>query len=130
MSNQPIELILCRQFADSLNIAVFLVDPTGDLLFYNAPAETILGMRFSETGAMSVDEWSTVFKPTDKNGNLLPPDQIPLVETLNNRVPAKGNLYIDNKKGERVLISVSSFPIAGRSDNYVGAMALFWKSSL
>ena len=49
MSQQPLELILARQFADSLTMAVFLVDPEGNLLFYNEAAEDILGIRFSIT---------------------------------------------------------------------------------
>ena len=120
-------MILSRQFADSLNMAVFLVDPAGNLLFYNTPAEEILGMRFSETGSMPVDEWSTVFKPTDFHGDPLPPEQLPLVQTLTNQRPAHGSFYIDSKKGDNYLITVTALPIIGRSNNYLGAMAMFWK---
>lgn len=128
MAQQPLEMILGRQFADSLNMAVFLVDPEGNLLFYNIAAEGILGMRFSETGSMKVEEWSTVFKPTDVNGNHLPPEGLPLVQTLGTQKPAHGSFYIDNQKGERMLITVTAFPIIGRPDRYLGAMALFWNS--
>ena len=55
MAQQPLELILARQFADSMIMAVFIVDPEGNLLFYNEAAEDILGIRFSETGSMPVD---------------------------------------------------------------------------
>jgi PAS domain-containing protein len=129
MSNQPLELILSRQFADSMNMAVFLVDPAGNLLFYNEAAEGILGMRFSETGSMAVGEWATTFKPTDIYGIDLPPEELPLVQTLTHRKPAHGSFFIDNKKGEKHLITVTSFPIEGKPDRYLGAMALFWKSS-
>lgn len=128
MAQQPIELILSRQFADSMNMAVFLVDPMGNLLFYNEAAEGILGMRFSETGAMAVDEWATVFTPKDIYGNALPPEGLPLVQTLSHQKPAHGSFYIDNRKGERLLITVTSIPIEGKPDRYLGAMALFWKN--
>ena len=48
----PIQIILARQLAGYLSVPVFLVDQTGNLLFYNEPAEVILGQRFDETGAM------------------------------------------------------------------------------
>lgn len=128
MSQQPIELILARQFADSMNMAVFLVDPEGNLLFYNEAAEDILGIRFSETGSMSVSEWSSTFTPTDFDRNPLSPAELPLVQTLSTQRPAHGTFYINNKKEKNVLITVTSIPIEGRPDRYLGAMALFWKS--
>ena len=45
---QPIQIILMKQLAGYLSIPLFLVGPNGDLLFYNEPAEAILGRRFDE----------------------------------------------------------------------------------
>ena len=53
---QPIQIILMKQLAGYLSIPLFLVGPNGDLLFYNEPAEALLGRRFDETGAMSAKE--------------------------------------------------------------------------
>lgn len=130
MPQHPIELILSRQFADCMNMAVFLVDPSGNLLFYNEAAESILGIRFSETGSMPVEAWASAFTPTDIDGNRLAPEGLPLVQTLNSQKPAHGSFYIDNKRGKKQLITVTSFPIEGRADRFLGAMALFWKSEL
>lgn len=129
MPAQPLELILARQFGDCLSIPFFLVDPEGNLLFYNEAAEGIFGLKFTDTGGMRVEEWSTVFKPTDSEGNLLAPEDLPLVQTLTNRLPANGSFYIDNTKGERIKIAVSSFPVEGRPNRYLGAIAMFWKSA-
>lgn len=129
MPQQPIELILARQFADSMNMAVFLVDHLGNLLFYNEAAESILGIRFSETGSMPVEDWSCFFTPSDANGNSIPPKDLPLVQTLNTQQPAHKSIYINNKKNKRIHITVTSIPIEGRPDRYLGAMALFWKSN-
>ncbi len=130
MAHQPIELILARQFADSMSMAVFLVDPVGNLLFYNEAAEGILGIRFAETGSMPVEEWASIFAPTDADGNHLPPDGLPLVQTLSTQKPAHGSFYIDNKKNRKLYITVTAFPIEGRPNRYLGAMALFWKTEL
>jgi PAS domain-containing protein len=129
MATQPIELILGRQFIDSMTLPAFLVDPEGTLIFYNEPAEDILGIRFGETGSMKVEEWSTVFKPTDAEGNPLAPDKLPLVETLKHHKPAHGSFYIKNLQGERHLLKVTAIPIEGRPKRFLGAMALFWNSN-
>ena len=50
MSTEYNEVSLARALAKSLVIPIFIVDPEGVLLFYNEPAETILGQRFEDTG--------------------------------------------------------------------------------
>ena len=128
MPSQQLEIILSRQLADSLSIPVFIVDVKGNLLFYNEPAEALLGMRYEETGVMPVDEWSTIFKPQNDKGEAMKPEELPLVQTLSNQLPAHGQFWIDSIRGERHQISVTSFPIIGRPNRYIGAIALFWKS--
>ena len=46
MSSKEIEVILSRQLADSLSVPVFIVDTHGNLIFYNEPAEDILGLNY------------------------------------------------------------------------------------
>src|SRR5918999_1103032 len=70
----PIQIILTRQLAGYLSVPLFLVDPKGDLLFYNEPAEAIFGRRFEETGPMPAAAWSTAFTPADEQGRSMPPE--------------------------------------------------------
>jgi PAS domain-containing protein len=65
----PIQIILTRLLAGHLSVPLFLVDPKGNLLFYNEPAEALLGRRFDETGAMPAEEWSSAFAPVDDGGH-------------------------------------------------------------
>ena len=51
----PIQIILTRQLATYLSVPLFLVDPKGNLLFYNEPAEAILGRRFDGDVPVSVE---------------------------------------------------------------------------
>lgn len=129
MTAHKLELILMRQLADSLSFAVFLTDTEGNLLFYNEPAEELLGRRFEETGAMPVGEWSTIFNPVDENNMPLAPLQLPLVRTLSTRQPAHGTFWIESLQGEAHQISVTSMPLVGRPDRFVGAVAFFWKTN-
>jgi hypothetical protein len=124
-----IEIILNRQLADCLAIPVFITDTLGNLLFYNEPAEEILGKRYEETGEMTVEEWSTVFKNKDVNGEPLPPDELPLVKTLKNQLPYFKTFCIESLQGKAEKISVTSYPIIGRAGGFLGAVAIFWRSS-
>ena len=125
----PIEIILNRQLADCLAIPVFITDTVGNLLFYNEPAEEILGKRYQDTGEMKVEEWSTIFLSKDENGKLLEPEELPLVKTLLNQLPYFKTFWIESLKGKPEKISVSSYPIIGRAGIFVGAVAIFWRPS-
>jgi len=124
-----IELILNRQLADCLAIPVFITDTVGNLLFYNEHAEDILGKRYEDTGEMPVEQWSTVFKSKDEDGEPLPPEELPLVKTLKTRLPYFKTFWIESLQGKAEKISVTSYPIIGRAGSFLGAVAIFWRPS-
>jgi len=128
VSSQAIEVILNRQLADCLSIPVFITDTKGNLIFYNEPAEELLGTRFEETGSMAVEKWSTIFTPMDESSNVIPPEELPLVKTLENCYPYHKTFWILSLKGNKEEISVTSYPIIGRENKFLGAVAIFWKA--
>jgi PAS domain-containing protein len=125
----PIEIILNRQLADCLAIPVFITDTVGNLLFYNESAEDILGKRYEDTGEMPVEEWSTIFKSKDASGKLLDPEDLPLVKALLHQRPFFNTFWIENLLGKTEKISVSAYPIIGRTGIFMGAVAIFWRAS-
>ncbi len=127
MMQQEIEVILARQLADYLALPIFLVDPQGSLLFYNEPAERILGHRYEETGPMPAQEWSTLFQPADKGGRPLLPEQLPLMIALEQRRPAHSDFWIRGLDGVLRHIEVSAFPLIGQAQRHLGAVAIFWE---
>jgi len=128
MPSYEIEIILSRHLAECLSMPVFITDTIGNLIFYNEPAEVILGKRFEDTGEMPVATWATIFKPVDESGQPLPPDDLPLVKTLNDCYPYHKTFRIENLQGKSEKISVTSYPIIGRSNKFLGAVAIFWKA--
>ena len=126
MAQKEIEIILMRQLASYLSVPIFVVDPEGTLLFYNEPAETLLGVQFDEAGEMPVSEWSTIFKPTDDAGRPLPPEALPLVTTLKTGAPARGTLWITGLDGIPRRLDVVSFPLVGQGHRVLGAAAILW----
>jgi len=127
MAVKELEIILTRQMADSLSIPVFITDTEGKLVFFNEPAEVILGKKFGETGVMSVEKWSSLFEPQTEAGKRIPRMDLPLVKTLTYCQPAQSEFWIKNLEGHRYYISVTSFPLIGRSNRFVGAVAIFWE---
>src|SRR5262245_32254189 len=79
---RAVEIILMRQLASYLAMPIMLFDPDGNLLYYNEPAEAIVGQRFEETGELSLEEWYKVFELTAENGSPFPLQARPLVIAL------------------------------------------------
>jgi PAS domain S-box-containing protein len=125
-----VEIILMRQFASYLALPIFVVDPKGDLIYFNEPAEELLGVRYDETGEMPLDEWANGFIPTDNDGNVVPQDENPLVIALEQQHPAHSELWIQGRDGHRRHLSVTAFPLLGQHDRHLGAAAIFWQDRI
>ena len=127
MAQREVELILIRQLADYLATPIFVVDPHGDLIYYNEPAERLLGRRYDETGEMPLAEWSTVFTPTAEDGSPIPPDEVPLSIALQKWHAAHRALAIRGLDGVTRRLAVTAFPLEGQGGRRLGAVAIFWE---
>lgn len=128
MAQKEIEVILARHLASYLATPIFIVDPAGNLLYYNEHAEAILGRRYDETGEMSVAEWGTIFQPMDRNGASLAPEQLPLVKALTYRRPEFGGIWIRGLDNVLRSIAIFAFPLVGQGNRFLGAIAIFWEA--
>lgn len=127
MSQQPVEIILMRQLASYLATPIFVVDADGNMLFYNEPAEAILGRRYEDSGDMGRDEWATVFEPRTQTGERIPPDALPLAIALAKQRPAYDTFWIRGLDSVSRKISVTAFPLEGQGGRHLGAVAIFWE---
>ena len=125
MKEDPIEI--ARAFASVLSVPVFLVDPDGDLLYYNPPAEQVLGRVYDETGPMPAAMWGRIFVPVDEDGTPLVPDELPLMVALSDGIAATDTMWIRGIDNERRHINVAAFPILRNDGKILGAMAVFWE---
>lgn len=122
-------LILTRDLAASLATPTFVVDPEGTLIFYNEPAETVLGEKYKDAGELAPDEWGTMWAPEDsKTGDKLSLEELPLWIALKERRPAWRSLCITGLDGVRRQIDVMAVPLIARADELVGAVAIFWEA--
>ncbi len=125
---KAVEMILTRQLASYLAMPVFLVDPEGNLVYYNEPAEALLGYRYEESGELNAEVWSTVWQAQSDDGRPIPPADLPLMVALTQRKPAHRHMSIVGLDGGRRHIEVTAFPLEGQGGRHLGAVAIFWES--
>lgn len=127
MAQEPIEMILLKHWASYLALPVWLTDPDGSLVYYNEPAESILGRRFDDAGEIPADRLAEIFVTEDEEGRDLPASDLPLVRALTEGVPAHRVLRIRALDGSSRVIEVTAIPILGQGGRRLGAMATFWE---
>ena len=127
MAQQEVEVILARHLAENLALPIFIVDPQGNLLFFNEPAEALLGLRFGDTGLMPASEWSTMFEPVEQDGKPIPPEKLPLVIAMTHCHPAHKGFWIKDLDKNMRQIELTAFPIIGQSGRISAAVAIFWE---
>jgi PAS domain-containing protein len=126
-SQQPLEMILLRQLAHYLASPVWILGATGELVFYNEPAEHLLGIKFGEVGPLVAVELTKMFEVTEPGGEPLAESDFPVADALINRTPASGLVRFRAKDGVQRLVEVLAMPIVGRGDRFLGVLATFWE---
>src|SRR5919109_2595663 len=127
MPQNHVEVILMRQLASYLSMPILVVDPAGTLLFYNEPAEALLGRRFEENGALPRAKWAPPLPMTADNGSPLPPEARPLSIALQQQRATHGGFWIQGFDGISRRLEVTAFPLAGQGGRQLGAVAIFWE---
>jgi PAS domain S-box-containing protein len=127
VEQQPIEMILLKQLASYLAEAIFLVDTEGTLLYYNEPAEALLGHRYEETGELPLEDWVALIAPTDSLGRPLAPEEMPLGMAARKRVPQQGRVWIKGRDGVSRQVATTAIPLDGQGGVPLGAMSIFWE---
>jgi PAS domain-containing protein len=120
-------LILAREFASKLATPMFVADAGGDLVFYNEPAEVILGRTFGEAGEMRADAWASLFTVEHLDGTPMPLEEMPAGVAMLERRPAHGTFRLTGLDGRRRTISVTALPLFAHVEELVGIVALFWE---
>lgn len=127
-AQQSVEMILVRQLASYLFVPVLVVDTTGTVIFYNEPAERILGVRFEETGRIDREEAERLVElsndPTSGPEDL----ERPLDTALQQRRPVHARRWLLRRVDRvRLQVELTAFPIIDHEERLLGAMVMFWE---
>ena len=127
MAQHPLELILLRQLASYLAIPIWVTDDTGNLVYYNEPAEHLLGLEFGDAGPIDSDSLGEMFQVTDVDGSPIGADEMPIGIALMDRTPSHGRVRYKSIDGVSREVEVTAIPINGQGDRFFGVMATFWE---
>ncbi len=128
MPAPAIEMVLLKQVASYLAMPIFVVDAASSLVYYNEPAEELLGHRYEETEQMPLELWGRLWTPTDAQGDPLSPERLSLAVAVRERRPTQETLWIRGLDGVSRRITVTAIPISGRDSELLGGLAIFWES--
>ena len=126
---QPVEMILLRQLASYLALPIWMMDEGGNLVYYNEPAESLLGIQFDDAGPLHAEQLAEMFRTTDLDGNPLDDDDLPVVAAFARRHPAHGQVRFCGMDGVWRDVEISAMPIEGQGQRFLGVFATFWEST-
>ena len=129
-TGHDVEIVLLRRLADRLTMPTFVADADGHLLFYNAPAEPLIGRPFDDVGRISLAEWYDAFQPTDQYGSMLKQEDHPMSVALRQQEPTYRRFVYRGLDGARRQIEATAFPLLGQCNRHLGAVGFFWEDSL
>jgi PAS domain-containing protein len=127
-AQQSVEMILVRQLASYLFVPVLVVDTTGTVIFYNEPAERILGVRFEETGRIAREEADRLVELSDDPSAGPENLERPLDTALQQRRPTHARRWLLRRADRvRLQVELTAFPIIDHEERLLGAMVMFWE---
>jgi len=123
-----IALILARDLAANVATPMLLVDESGNLVYFNEPAEGVLGRPYAEA-QMTTADLAKAFKPVNEAGEPVPILELPLATAFQTGVPSRGGFWIEAADGRRPYIEVVGIPLFARVGDLVGGLAMFWETT-
>ena len=127
MAQKEIELILLRQWASYMATPIWIADSDENLLYFNEPAEAILGLRFDEAPELTLEELPAYFQLSTEDGTPLSWEAFPPTVALRDHRPAHRRLRGRGRDGVWRTVEVTAFPLAGQAGRNLGAEAIFWE---
>ena len=127
MPQRDVGLILMRQLALALAVPTIIFDDEGTTLFYNEPAEVLIGQRFDDAGELPLSGQAAIFALRDDKGEPLSTEQIPAAVAMRERRPVHRMVWVRGLDGVERLVEVTAFPLLGGGGHLIGAVAMFWE---
>ena len=128
-AHRSLPLILAREFASNLATPLAVIDEEGTLVFFNEPAERIIGESFAELGHLAEEEWRARFNATRRDGTTVAVDEMPTAVARRLRRPAHETLIITRHDGQQRTLSVTAIPMLGRELELAGVVVVFWEDN-
>jgi PAS domain-containing protein len=126
-AQKSLPLILAREFASNVATPLSILDEAGTLVFFNEPAERLIGRTHAELGDLAADEWRAQFRPQRLDGTIVADEELPTSIALNERRPAHETLHYTMLDGQERTLSVTAIPMLERGEELAGVVVVFWE---
>jgi PAS domain-containing protein len=126
-AHRSLPLILAREFAANLATPLVIFDEAGTIVFYNEPAERIIGQTPGELGNLPEQEWRARFSAERLDGTPVDNDDQPTAVARREHRPTHDTLVYKMLDGRRHTLAVTAIPLLGRDDELVGIVSVFWE---
>jgi PAS domain-containing protein len=127
MAQREIEIILLRQWASHMSLPIWITGLDGNLLYYNEPAEALLGVRYDDAGEMPLARLTEMFHIASDDGSPMQPDELPLVIALTRGHPSHQRLRYCGFDNVWRDVEVTAFPFEGEGHRPLGVVAIWWE---
>ena len=107
---------------------VWIADSKEKLLYFNEPAEVILGLRFDEAPEITLEQIPAYFSLTTEDGAPLSWEAFPPTIALREHRPAHARLRGRGRDGIWRTVEVTAFPLEGQAGRSLGAVSIFWEA--
>jgi PAS domain S-box-containing protein len=127
-AQKSLPLILAREFASNLATPLAVIDEEGTLVFFNEPAERIIGQTHAELGELSEEQWRARFTAQRPDGTPVNVDDMPTAVARRLLRPAHETLVYTMLDGQRRTLSVTAIPMLERGRDLAGLVVVFWEA--
>jgi PAS domain S-box-containing protein len=126
-AQRSLPLILAREFAANLATPLVIIDENGTIVFFNEPAERIIGQTPAELGNLPEQDWRARFSAHRLDGSPVADEDQPTAVARREHEPTHETLVYTMLDGQRRTLSVTAIPLLGREDEFLGVVAVFWE---
>ena len=126
-AQKSLPLILAREFAANLATPLVILDENGTIVFFNEPAERIIGQTPAELGDLPEQDWRAQFSTERLDGTPVGNEDQPTAVARRERHPTHETLVYKMLDGQRRTLAVTAIPLLGREDELQGVVAVFWE---
>jgi hypothetical protein len=105
---------------------MFLLDGRGNLVFYNDPAELLIGRPFAELGEIPSHEFGEMLELRHADGSPMRRRDSPSGIAFFERRPAHRVVLATAFDGTRRLVEATAYPLFGAGEELHGVVTVFW----
>lgn len=129
MPTEPVELILLRQFATYVTMAMLVISADGGLVFFNDAAAELLDAPLGEWSEMTADEFNDRWRAQVYAEGALNVATLTGATALNDDRPVHMSFDVLRDDAPERRLEATAHPLVGRGGLRLGVVVILWERS-